>query len=276
MATKRTSKQTNAATTGGPARPLPTVEMTGPNGRLIVNECERAQWESRGYEFVRKLPFPPEKRRAKRTSKPPKARPKASGRPIPAPRTVKHYPQCPFGAHAGRYFIEVLVTVDGDFEPLPLTGCTLEEPLSDDDKAILRAGGYWTDWLSTQPYAEYETLKRDLIDVYGKREEDLPGMTWAGVIATLKERGARHSEDYHSVRWSGETYTFTHQQAAIVALLWQAWENGTPDLGQDYLLENSRSAAGRVRDIFKQREGQHPAWGTMIVESPKRKGVYRL
>jgi hypothetical protein len=87
-------------------------------------------------------------------------------------------------------------------------------------------------------------------------------------------RHTAHSEDFHSVSWYGQAYTFTHQQAAAVKLLWQAWENGTPDLGQAYLLEKIDSDGSRLRDIFKGKDGMHPAWGTMIVES--KKGVFRL
>ncbi len=84
-----------------------------------------------------------------------------------------------------------------------------------------------------------------------------------------------HSADFHSVRWfGGQRYTFTHQQAAVVGLLWEAWENHTPDLSQEYLTEHSGSESSRLRSIFKERDGMHPAWGPMIVES--RKGVYRL
>lgn len=83
-----------------------------------------------------------------------------------------------------------------------------------------------------------------------------------------------HSADFHSVRWNGQNYTFTHQQAAVARLLWTAYENGTPDLSQELLLEESGSSGGRLRNVFKEAGGMHPAWGTMIVES--RKGVYRL
>lgn len=83
-----------------------------------------------------------------------------------------------------------------------------------------------------------------------------------------------HSTDFHSVRWYGQRHTFTHEQAAVVKLLWKAWRNGTPDLSQEHLLEQSKSEGRRLRDIFKQRDEMHAAWGTMIVES--RRGVYRL
>jgi hypothetical protein len=41
----------------------------------------------------------------------------------------------------------------------------------------------------------------------------------------------RHSQDFRSVIWYGTEYTFTGYQAAVVSQVWQAWQNGTPDLG---------------------------------------------
>lgn len=39
-----------------------------------------------------------------------------------------------------------------------------------------------------------------------------------------------HSPDFRSVRWFGESYTFTENQALRVKLLWENWERGTPDV----------------------------------------------
>jgi hypothetical protein len=83
-----------------------------------------------------------------------------------------------------------------------------------------------------------------------------------------------HSEDFHFVRWYGQEHMFTHQQAAVVKLLWHAWENRTPALSQDYLPAQSGSNGSRLRDIFREKDRMHLAWRTMIVES--RKGVFRL
>ncbi|MCK6465093.1 MAG: hypothetical protein L6Q93_09670, partial [Phycisphaerae bacterium] len=81
----------------------------------------------------------------------------------------------------------------------------------------------------------------------------------------------RHSSDFRSVQWHGVDYTFTATQAAIVKQLWEAYENGTPDVGGDTLLVNAESDTRRMADVFKK----HPAWGSMIVEGTT-KGTYRL
>ncbi len=84
--------------------------------------------------------------------------------------------------------------------------------------------------------------------------------------------GNRHSCDYRSVVWNGQKYTFTPSQAAAVKILWDAYSNGTPAVGQAAILEGIDSDADRLRDVF--RSGRHPAWRTMIV--PSGKGVFRL
>jgi len=84
---------------------------------------------------------------------------------------------------------------------------------------------------------------------------------------------ARHSKDFRSVHWFGTDYGFTPTQAACVKVLWAAWENGTPDLGQDTILEHPEVEAEskRLFDVFRD----HPAWGTMIVKG-QTAGAYRL
>lgn len=82
---------------------------------------------------------------------------------------------------------------------------------------------------------------------------------------------ARHSFDFRSVHWFGIDYNFTPNQAAAVKMLWEAWENGTPDIGGDTLATKVDSDSRRARDIFKG----HPAFGKMICPGTT-KGTYRL
>jgi hypothetical protein len=80
----------------------------------------------------------------------------------------------------------------------------------------------------------------------------------------------RHSADYRSVHWFGADYTFTPTQAAVIRQLWEAWEDGTPGLGQETLLEGAGSTGDRLRDVFRGS----PAWGTLVV--PLGKGLFAL
>jgi hypothetical protein len=81
-----------------------------------------------------------------------------------------------------------------------------------------------------------------------------------------------HGVDFRCVRWFGAEHTFTGTQAACVKILWEHWEQGTPAVGEQTILEAADSSSGQLRDVFDK--GSHSAWGTMIVEA--RKGAFRL
>ena len=81
--------------------------------------------------------------------------------------------------------------------------------------------------------------------------------------------------DYYSVRWDDRLFTFSPSQAAIVRILWMAWERGTAEVSQDYLLVEIDSGARRLCDLFRRNGKFHPAWGRMIVRG-SRQGTYRL
>lgn len=80
-----------------------------------------------------------------------------------------------------------------------------------------------------------------------------------------------HSPDFRSVNWFGTPHEFTAQQAACVKVLWEAWENRTPTVGDSTILEAADSDAERLGLVFRD----HPAWETMIVAG-STKGTHRL
>jgi hypothetical protein len=82
---------------------------------------------------------------------------------------------------------------------------------------------------------------------------------------------ARHSSDFRSVHWYGTDYSFSPTQAACVRVLWEAWEDGIPDVGQAAILEAAGSETERLRSLFVS----HAAWGVLIVVGAG-KGTYRL
>ena len=83
--------------------------------------------------------------------------------------------------------------------------------------------------------------------------------------------GPAHSADYRSVNWFGKEYSFTPIQAACIKLLWENWEQGTPDVGGQTLLESADASQSRFDLVFRD----HPAWRNMIVAG-RTKGTYRL
>jgi len=86
--------------------------------------------------------------------------------------------------------------------------------------------------------------------------------------------GRRHGPDFRSVSWDGHTYTFSPTQAACVKVLWTAYDNGTPEVGETTILEEAGSDGSKLRDVFKSGKTFHPAWRKMIVQG--RKGAFRL
>ena len=83
--------------------------------------------------------------------------------------------------------------------------------------------------------------------------------------------GARHGPDFRSVNWFGQSYHFGESEALAVKVLWEAWEAGTPDVGDRTLLAASGASATRLADVFRG----NPAWGTLITEGGSR-GTHRL
>ena len=102
---------------------------------------------------------------------------------------------------------------------------------------------------------------------------DTPHQPETAAESVKPTREVEHSTDFRSVWWCGQDYTFTPNQAACVKLLWENWERGTPDVGEQTILEFIDSNQDRLRDIFVK--GEHPAWGTMI-KPGDTKGAFRL
>lgn len=85
------------------------------------------------------------------------------------------------------------------------------------------------------------------------------------------------SDDFTTVRWFGTRYEFTRNQAAVVRLLWEQWEKRAGSLSQETIAERVRGDypdGFRLRDVFRQAKGQHPAWDTMIRKV--RNGTFAL
>lgn len=122
-------------------------------------------------------------------------------------------------------------------------------------------------------------LARELLSRIALEEPDL--LPAASRILRVMQP-CRHGIDFASVVWFGASYAFTGNQAAVVKLLWRAWENGTPCVRDETLTSAAdrdetltaaadRDDGARLGDLFRG----HPAWGTMIVPG-QMKGTHRL
>lgn len=96
------------------------------------------------------------------------------------------------------------------------------------------------------------------------------------IVADLEP--CRHGPGFASVNWHGREFSFSGAKARAVEILWEAWENGTPEVRQDHILDQVGSVMaeeddgrGRLADLFKG----HDAWMALIVPG-KSRGSFRL
>ena len=102
-----------------------------------------------------------------------------------------------------------------------------------------------------------------------KSEPSHPTLTRHAGEGVMKPNA--HSPDFRSIRWEGDLFSFTASQAVVIKGLWEASMEGTPDVGDAYLLELAGSEGSRLRDVFKN----NPAWATLIVDG-QTKGSHRI
>lgn len=82
----------------------------------------------------------------------------------------------------------------------------------------------------------------------------------------------RHSPDFRSVSLRGQQIPLTTQQAQAIEILWHAYENGTSELSQAYVLGQIGSENQELRDTFRRPTD---LWGTLVVAGTTR-GTVRL
>lgn len=82
-----------------------------------------------------------------------------------------------------------------------------------------------------------------------------------------------NSNDYRSVRWFGQSFTFTANQAIVVRQLIESWRNGTPDVAGATLLAavDHEAPPSRMSTLFRD----HPSWKQMIIQGGT-KGAFRI
>lgn len=95
-----------------------------------------------------------------------------------------------------------------------------------------------------------------------------------GIELRISERKPyAHSNDFRSIRWDGDFYTFTASQAVVVKLLWENFEQGTYEVGDRTLLleVDHESPPSRLDVHFRNNN----AWNKVIVPGTT-KGSHRL
>ena len=93
--------------------------------------------------------------------------------------------------------------------------------------------------------------------------------------ANATEDSARpfnHSTDYRTVTVRGEKHALTAQQAPMIQILHEAYENGNSDVSIAYILERLEKKSSRWQDTFKS----NPKARKALIRSGERKGTLRL
>ena len=105
------------------------------------------------------------------------------------------------------------------------------------------------------------------------RDTDETSQPTNKVEETPVQSDVKHSTDFRSMLWFGTDYSFTEKQTSVVRLLLENWEAGTPDVGDETLLQevDHEAPPARLAVLFRG----HDAWGTMIVPGGT-KGTHRL
>jgi len=80
-----------------------------------------------------------------------------------------------------------------------------------------------------------------------------------------------HSKDFRSIRLKNKEYSLTERQSEIVQILYEAYKEGTSEVGEQYILEHIGSPNSRLRDSL--RTGN--LWGTLVIRGNSR-GSIRL
>jgi hypothetical protein len=124
--------------------------------------------------------------------------------------------------------------------------------------------------------AALEWLKTEVLKGARQRGGESLALPFQAGMADNPLAPARHSDDFRSVHWFGQDYSFTKTQAPCVEVLWKNWENGTPEVGNLAILQAAKSDQNRLQGVFKQKGKMHPAWREMIVPCSTNKGAYRL
>jgi hypothetical protein len=92
-------------------------------------------------------------------------------------------------------------------------------------------------------------------------------------VPTARKIDGQHSDDFRSIVWRGQSFSFTANQALVVRLLWQNYERCTPDVGDEALLNaiDPEAPPRKLTDVFRECA----AWNTAIVAG-ETKGTHRL
>ena len=81
-----------------------------------------------------------------------------------------------------------------------------------------------------------------------------------------------YSPDFHCVLVDDREFTLTSKQSQVIQILCEAYQNGTPDVGQHYILVEIGSLGSRLKHIFRRDLEAFEC----LIQPGKKRGTYRL
>jgi hypothetical protein len=94
----------------------------------------------------------------------------------------------------------------------------------------------------------------------------------ASEAGSADQQEFKHSSDYRSVSLRGLTYSLTPAQALIIQVLYEAYENRTPDISTTHILDRLGNPSARWQDSFKSNLRAKKA----LIRRGESKGTLRL
>lgn len=108
--------------------------------------------------------------------------------------TVRHFPVKPFGRHAGKRCFELRVATNHDGPRVPLSGCTLTEPIGDDGKDLLVRMGLARFDGGGRFEVDFPALRAHLQGVLHWSDTTIAGATWVTILHALRQHEHRQAE----------------------------------------------------------------------------------
>lgn len=116
-------------------------------------------------------------------------------------------------------------------------------------------------------FAEIDAVPRTLeiirLEVVRQAATPAPPEVEQGDKPPAPPSGFEETGDFSWVRWRGEEFTFSPQQARCVKILHENYINGKKPVSVKALLSEIESMSDRIRDVFKG----HPALDKLILRS---------
>jgi hypothetical protein len=124
----------------------------------------------------------------------------------------------------------------------------------------------------TSQWRKYENLCLKLASAHSSHPQNRNKTAKSAQSKPADTRPFTHSADYRSVAVQGKAYTLTTHQAAMVQILHENYENGSPDVSIVYIMDRRGTPNSRWQDTWKSNSKAKQA----LIKEGARRGTLRL